>query len=191
MPNEYMSYMEEQQDLNYREAEQHQWQKLAEHEADQQTEGDLEQRQAEQEQAARLSDPKRTVQDWYNDRMKEAAEQDPTPYQEEVENMFGEEWDRQHKQYNLHQLRYMLKSSLQREQGAYIMQRVAEAEIERLRAELAAYETKFAAPAGKEAELARALVRHFEVGKALTPQMKATAAGVVLAMVMESLDIKI
>lgn len=119
MPNEYMSYMEEQQDLNYREAEQHQRQKLAEHEADQQTEGDLEQRQAEQEQTARLTGA--TAQ-----------------YQEEVENMFGEEWDRQHKQYNRHQLLYMLKSSLQREQGAYIMQRVADAEITRLRAELAA-----------------------------------------------------
>ncbi len=81
-----------------------------------QTEGDLEQRQAEQEQTARLTDA--TAQ-----------------YQEEVENMFGEEWDRQHKQYNRHQLLYMLKSSLQREQGAYIMQRGADAEITRLRAE--------------------------------------------------------
>jgi len=82
-----------------------------------QTEGDLEQRQAEQEQAARLPDTN-------------------AQYQEEVENMFGEEWDRQHKQYNLHQLRYMLKSSLQREQWYYIWQRAADAEIERLRAEL-------------------------------------------------------
>ena len=98
------------------------------------TEGDLEQR--EREQAARLADA--TAQ-----------------YQEEVENMFGEEWDRQHKQYNLRQLRYMLKSSLQREQGAYIRQRAQDAEIKRLRAELAAYETKFAEPTDRAAQLAR------------------------------------
>ncbi len=90
---------------------------LAEWNQQRQTEGDLEQRQAEQEQAARLPDTN-------------------AQYQEEVENMFGEEWDRQHKQYNRHQLRYMLKSSLQREQWYYIWQRAADAEIERLRAEL-------------------------------------------------------
>ena len=130
--------------------------------------------------------PKRTVQDWYNDRMRESAEQHP-----EAEGSYGEHWQKLMKAKAKSELIAGLQLTLEREQKAQATLRSQEAEIERLRAELAAYETKFATPVGKEAELARALVRHFEVGKALTPQMKATAAGVVLAMVMESLDIKI
>ncbi len=126
-----MSYMEEQQDLNYREAEQCQRQKLAEHEA---TEGDMEQREAEQEQAAR-----KAKQEGNPRTIEEQIDREVELFGELVEP-FGPNWQRDMMGYNKFDLVQALKNALQREQKAQATLRSQAEEIERLRAVIRAWE---------------------------------------------------
>ena len=98
--------------------------------------------------------PKRTISDWYSDRMREAAQQDP-----EAESPYGEHWQKLMRGHSKTDLINALKSALQRVEFFRQGELSAEEQNERLRANLATATKGWAACGGivrlKEDEIGR------------------------------------